>query len=369
MIGGSSDPAIDLEPMPMGEGLLYQVTKGAYKNRFVTFRELIINALDQYEHEDLVKQKTRPVIRVELDRVRREIFIKDYATGIEDIKDFLRMGTLDSTGHTGKKVGNQVSTRYTPHDAIKGKKHIGKGSSVFASESGEVEFYSNDGKIGYFLKTKGLAWVRYEDEVGNKVSFKRMVATEAKPERGLTVKILNAYPELLVMERVENAIVDWLGLRIARGAKIYLIDKLEPEKVKQLQKPKDLKTIEDKHNPIDALALTLKSGKKIKTCLDPEEKPEYLNLTVYVNGVKVKKIHFPYKVKGWVDDPELVENISRDDFIEDDELGAYAEFKDKVEPYIAKYFDRLGTSEDGKKEKSESKSLSKAASRSDKDIC
>lgn len=351
---------IGFETFSMGEGLLHEVIQ--YRNRFALFRELIVNGLDQYAHQDL-RGKVKPIIIIQLDRVKRIIWIHDNATGIEDIKDFLRMGTLDTTGKTGKKVGDQESTRLNIHEYIKGKKHIGKGSSVFGSETGTVEFFSNNGTIGYYLRTNGLRWCKFKDEMDNEVLFKRVLpATEAKPERGLTVKISNAFPELLDLKKVEDKIVQWLGLRIARGARIYLEDIRDPNSTKRLEKPKDLRTTEDKHDPADTLALTLKSGRRIKTCLEECEKTPFLNIDVYVSQVWVKAMHFGYKVKGWVEDPELVENLQREDFIEDDELGAHAEFIGKFEPFLDRHYPKTGSEDKDNVRRKESKSLNQLAS-------
>lgn len=330
---------VGTEPFRTGEGILYETLKSAYKNRFATYRELIVNALDQYEHKDL-KGKTKPVVIVRLDTLRHAIWIHDDATGIEDIKDFLRFGTIDATGHTGKKVGDEVSSRMNINEDIAGMKHLGKGSAVFASKTGTVEFWSNNGNRGYYLKTNTLSWIKYHEEA-EPLPYVIMNLSELpsfRQTKGLTVRISDVYPELLNCGRVETEIVRWLKLRIARGARIYLEDVNNPEKNKRLEKPKDFDTTENAASPI----LILKSGRRIRTCLRAAEKPPYLNVEVYVRQIWVKDIHMKYKVTGWIENPELELSPGREEIVEDDDRGSYADHLDKLEPYMIANYEPLG---------------------------
>jgi hypothetical protein len=330
---------VGTEPFKAGEGVLYEALKSAYKNRFATDRELIVNALDQYTHKDL-KGTVKPVVIVRLDRLRNAIWIHDDATGIEDIRDFLRFGTVDATGYTGKKVGDEVSTRMNINEEIAGMKHLGKGSAVFASKTGTVEFWSNNNKRGYYLKTKWLSWVKYHEEA-EPLPYVIMNISELpsfRQSKGLTVRISDVHPELLNFERVETEIVRWLKLRIARGARIYLEDVNNPEKNKRLEKPKDFDTTENPASPM----LILKSGRRIRTCFKSTEKPPYLNVGVYVRQIWVKDIHMKYKVSGWFENPELELSPGREEIVEDDENGNYVDHLDKLEPYMLANYEPLG---------------------------
>src|SRR5918996_638594 len=125
-----------------GSGILKEIGKYAYKKPISIYREAVANALDQYE----VNEKNK-LVEIKTDvGPSRDIVIIDYATGIEDLNNFIKVGSDE-----GKKVGDRVSS-YTRIDPdITGQKHIGKISFIFASEIEKVEFYSNNGEVGYIL--------------------------------------------------------------------------------------------------------------------------------------------------------------------------------------------------------------------------
>lgn len=351
-----------------GDGLMYDLGKGPYKNKLKIFRELSVNGLDQYEHPDLAN-KVRPIVKIQLDPLRKKVIVIDYATGIEDMKDFLRIGTQDVSGFTGKQVGNKVSTRMTINERIVGKKHIGKAASIYGSETGTVEFFSNDGKAGYYLRAELVhGWKKFPNEIGDMVPFKRMSPTDAKPERGLMVVISAAYPEMTDIKRVEKELLYWLGLRIARGARIHLEDVTKPHSEHVLKKPEDLDTVENSHTEQEKLALTLASVKndaggsiRIRTCFKTCENPEYFNVTMYCSQIRVTEVHYDYKVTGWYENPALSLNTGRDDIVDDDDVGVWRENVEKIDAYIGSHFEKIEKGAKDEKPRKESPSMNKIA--------
>lgn len=134
-----------------------------YSNPLAFVRETGSNAYDQGAHPDAAG---RPVhLKYYIHRLRRRIEFVDDLTGIKDMNEFISIGTEYATRDSGKTVGNQVSSYEIIHPAIVGQKHFGKLSCLFASETGTVEFYSNNGKNGHYLRADYEGWEQFEYEL------------------------------------------------------------------------------------------------------------------------------------------------------------------------------------------------------------
>ena len=142
-------------PHKIRDGIIRELAK--YKTRFACVREIGCNTLDQHEYEQ-AKHKLK-ILNIRVDKLRKTIEFEDYATGILNIDEFVAVGNATTDKSSGKKVGCSI-----------GEKHIGKLSCIHASETGEVEFYSNNGEIGYELHMNLEGW----ESFGQSLPFKYM---------------------------------------------------------------------------------------------------------------------------------------------------------------------------------------------------
>jgi hypothetical protein len=65
------------------------------------------------------------------------------------MNEFISIGIEYATRDSGKIVGDQISSYENIHPEIIGQKHFGKLSCLFASETGNIEFHSNNGNDLY----------------------------------------------------------------------------------------------------------------------------------------------------------------------------------------------------------------------------
>jgi hypothetical protein len=141
--------------------------------------------------------------------------IVDGLTGIKDMNEFISIGTEYPTRDSGKVVGDQISSYENIHPVIVGQKHFGKLSCLFASETGNVEFFSNNGKNGNYLHVDYEGWEQFD--YGH--PFKTIDKAEALPHAGLKVVIRDAKPECLKIKSLANELSKWFGLLLRRKKK------------------------------------------------------------------------------------------------------------------------------------------------------
>jgi hypothetical protein len=294
-----------------------------YKTALAALREAVCNSLDQYEHQD-VKEKEK-VVTIHIDRLRRTVRIRDYATGITDIPDFLEVGTPNTDPSSGKTVGDQKSSYKDIHPTITGHKHLGKLSYLYASKDSdaEVEFRSNNGKNGHILSMTYDGWIQYEYGL----SFRVVDKTEALDERGLEVIIRNAKDDILNIREVKKCLTKWFGIKVARGAKIIVTDVIANKRI-EITKPADLKTEGESSHKL----LQLSKG-QITQIIDPaDESKPYNNIDVYHKHYFVTSIHMAYMCKGLVNYNGLELQADREGYRKNQE------FEDKLEGFLKTFF-------------------------------
>lgn len=168
-------------------------------------------------------------------KLRREVTVVDSLTSIKDMEEFISIGTEHPTRDSGKVVGDQISSYERIHPVIIGQKHFGKLSCLFASETGNVEFFSNNGKNGRYLHVDYEGWEQFDYEL----PFKTIDKTEALPHIGLKVVILDAKLDCLKIRQLENALSKWFGLLLRRKKVTIEIIDVDNDNRTHLDTPRD----------------------------------------------------------------------------------------------------------------------------------
>ncbi|HZO11406.1 MAG TPA: hypothetical protein VFB48_04750, partial [Nitrososphaeraceae archaeon] len=295
-----------------GSGIITEVGKYAYKKPMDIYREVVANALDQYNPSEKDK-----IVEIKLNVAPdKDIEIIDHATGIQDYNDFIKAGSDE-----GKKIGERVSSYTRINPDIVGQKHIGKISFLFASEKEIVEFHSNNGEVGMIL-------------VMRKAGFEPPIhkdSTKILPHKGMKVVIKNARKEVLNEKTIRDYLAKVFAIRIARGARI-LVNNL------QVYKPIDfdcshetelfrLDIVDNQGNPII-----------VRGQLNQTAKPKSNNIDIYVKHVFVESENFEYQVQGWINVDHFELEIGRNRVYEDYRI--YPEFKKKFFEYLDSNFDK-----------------------------
>ena len=162
------------------------------KDELAFDREVISNIRDQLRHPNSTGKK--PIARIYVHKLRRQVVIIDELTGIMDMEDFTGIGTETTSRESGKTVGDETNSYENINPEITGQKHFGKLSCLYASKTGEVEFYSNNGQNGHYLKCNYEGWDLF-DSLGNPtdrdygLTFKTIDRNEALPHVGLKIVI------------------------------------------------------------------------------------------------------------------------------------------------------------------------------------
>src|SRR5690606_26003023 len=126
-------------PHEFGPGIVKELATKLYRNPIAVYREAISNALDAMIPYSANEQRIEIFTNVPPDG---DIIIEDWGTGIEDYNTF----KVISPGE--KVVQNEVSSYEKLNEKIIGQKGMGKLSFLNLSQTGIVEFYSNNEKIG-----------------------------------------------------------------------------------------------------------------------------------------------------------------------------------------------------------------------------
>ena len=342
----------DYEGLDIGKGVIRELMRNAYdEGPVVALRELVQNSLDQYEikypkgHPKAGQPKfddKQKIIIFEIDKLHRTLTGTDYATGIEPgkLSDFKRVGSKKLSGSDGKTVGDEVSSYTRTNTDIVGHKHVGKLSLAAASDSGLVEFRSNNG-----VEMKGEGGVELTlrlplDDTNEEVppwnTMRYAKPTDALPHIGLQVKIIDVRNELLNVTNDMNELSEWLGIRLARDKAHVTFRVVDTGEKFKLEPPEDLRTDgEVKNHP----ELLCSNGKYI-TCRIIEvspKSPKAGKLGVYVKYYKVTTIPIGYNVTGWVNFDYLETTTGRSALKKDEKVFGdqirYKEFENRIVAY------------------------------------
>ncbi len=302
----------------LNPGLLKELIH--YKTAEAGYRELIANALDQYEHDDC-KDKVKEVI-ITIRRLAAIVEGKDGATGVEKGKEdeFMEIGTRTVSDDSGKIVGSRVSSYAHIDPDIVGQKHVGKLSLLGMTKGkteGKVEFYSNNGTNGKIFTMNGL--YSWDEETVDTV--------KALSHIGLNAKIYDVEDSCLKAKHVAEEISSWFGIRIARGAKIKIRD-IDNGKEFYVEPPADLDTHEFTEKKESGFMWM--GNIPITYHLIPANNMKEAGIDVYQKHIKVKRIQVGRLVKGWVNCDALRLTLFRDDYVTD------AEFDTKLEAFLIK---------------------------------
>jgi hypothetical protein len=295
-----------------GSGIITEVGKYAYKRPIDIFREVIANALDQYDPHE--KNKMVEIkINVSPDH---DLEIVDYATGIQDYKDFIKAGSEE-----GKRIGDRVSSYSKINPEIVGQKHIGKISFLFASETEKVEFHSNNGEVGMIL-------------VMRKGGFESPIhkdSTKVLPHRGLKVVIKNARKEVLSERTIKEYIAKVFAIRIARETRILVNNN-------PTHKPDDFDCSHE--TELFSLDILDSEGKPIivRGQLNAVNKPKANNIDIFVKHIFVESDTYEYQVQGWVNVDHFELEIGRNRVYEDARI--YPQFRKKFFEFLDSNFEK-----------------------------
>lgn len=289
-----------------------------YSNPLAYARETVSNAIDQGTHPEAMGKHVH--VKFYVHKLRRAVTVVDNLTGIKDMEEFISIGTEHPTRDSGKVVGDQISSYERIHPVIIGQKHFGKLSCLFASETGNVEFFSNNGKNGHYLHVDYEGWEQFDYEL----PFKTIDKTEALPHIGLKVVILDAKLDSLKIRQLENALSKWFGLLLRRKkVTIEIIDVDNDNRITQVKAPAELDTCGERTD--DSLVMP-RGGNILVNLVETDEPSLTSNVDIYQKGIFVCSIKLPYLVKGYViynglelvpnresykDNPEFSETLNR----------------------------------------------------------
>ena len=144
------------------------------------------------------------------------------------------------------------------------------------------------------------------------------------PHQGLKV-VIRQLNKIYSTNKLIDYVSDRFALKIARGYKIYVDDKL-------VQKAR--LGFDNKHQTI---LFRLNNGAKVYGSLFAVDKPKARNIDVLVRQVKIEGLDFDYKVEGWINCDELELTISRDASAPDEDTVYHELFNfNKLEEWLIK---------------------------------
>ena len=308
-------------PYAVRSGVIKLLMNYIHTTPWITIRELVANAYDQYQKKGLEHKK--PLVEIELSKSRKYFAVTDFATGIENKDDFCYIGNENMEG-LGKTVGDKTSSSSNIDPNILGQFHVAKMTYPNLSEIQEVRIFSNNGKEGYKLKMLRFGWGEDEQR------YPEDVKEAALNHIGLKVEIVQAKPEILRPNEIAKRLGEWFGLLISRRKLEIVIKDLDAGSELLVRKPDWLKTDNETLDPL----LRMKSGAQITQRLQPTIKEQKdKNIYVFVKYVGITKIYMPFLVTGWVNCNGLTNYIdmSRDRLIES---SFVTEFLDKLEKFL-----------------------------------
>lgn len=313
---------LDFIPYDYGRGTIREIAD-MYKNPFAFSRETASNVKDASVHPNA---KGKPVECIFLvSKIDRQIIVLDHMTGIMDIKDFLIIGTKSTSRDVGKTVGDQVSSYNNVNPDIIGQKHFGKASCLYASESGNVEYFSNNGKNGHYLHSTYEGWEPFDMGLPERVPFQITDKNKHLVEPGLMIKINNVKPLCLSKKNLFKNLAKWFGVVLAKGKmKILIIDVDKEGRTIEVEPFEDLLDVKNEYTD-----KSLMTSRKIPITVNlvATDQPFFgNNIDIYQKEIYVTSIHLPYMCKGYVnydgleldpprqhykDDPDFVEVLDQ----------------------------------------------------------
>lgn len=287
-------------------GAIYELVH-MYKSPFAWVRETIANIYDQAKHPDVNGRK--PIARIYVSKLRREINIIDDMTGVRDLDDFTAVGTEKADRSSGKIVGDRISSYDHIDSEIAGQKHVGKLSCMAACIDGKesTEYYSNNGRNGHYLHMDCDGWEPFEHDL----PFQIIDRVDALPHMGLKIVITDVRDECLNINRMQKEISRYFAILLSKKKiQIFIYDMDRDNREIEVHKPEGFETKgEDTHR-----LLEMSKGGNIRVNLKPLDAPSLSsNIDVYSKEIYVFSKKVPHLVKGYEnwDGHELV--ITRDD--------------------------------------------------------
>jgi hypothetical protein len=280
----------DKVPHRTRPGLILELAK--YEDELAFIRETISNILDQLQHPNAKGKKA--VAKIYVRKGIGKVEIVDDLTGIIDIEDFTAIGTEEPTKESGKTVGEEKNSYANINPDIIGQKHLGKLSCMYASKTGIVEYFSNNGQNGHYLKCDYTGWDKFE----HGLPFKVIDRNEALRHIGLKVVINDAKDDCLSVRKLENAVKKWFSILLKKKkVEVQIIDVDNRFKTTIVQADADFKT--DGETTDDTLAMPY--GGNIRVNLKPLDRPSLKNnIAVYHKEIFVKTIKVAALCEGYV---------------------------------------------------------------------
>jgi hypothetical protein len=313
-------------PHKIRAGAVRELADG-YKNPFAYSRETGSNAYDQSQHPD--SPKTIPYVTYAVSKLRRTTTIEDDRTGIKDMEDFTAIGTETTDRDSGKIVGDVKSSYVTINPNIVGQKHVGKLSCLNASETGNVEYYSNNGKNGHYLHMDYDGWEMFEYDL----PFQTLDKNDALPHIGLRIIINDMKAQCLNIRALEKHLSNWFGLLLSKKKiRLDIFDSDNPNRA-----PIHVKALEDLDTKGEKTDDTLKMSKggNIRVNLVETDQPSLgPNIRIYHKEIFVCELHFPYMVKGYINWNGFELSLYRESYKDD------PEFEEVFNHYLAMHFPR-----------------------------
>lgn len=294
-----SEIEVDIFKHEFGKGLVRELATKLYKTPLAGIREAVSNACDAMALLPNDKQRVEIYTNV---LPSGDLVIEDWGTGIENLKLF-------KTISPGEKiVGSEISSSSKVNEKIIGQKGVGKLSFLNLSQIGEVEFHSNNSKIGYIVT---MTYDEFKVQYVN--------SDLALPHSGMKVTIKKAIKGIPTDTILIRNLSNTFAIRIARGTKIYVNDT-------PVNHPEDF---DSKQFPL----FNISNNRTVYGNLRHVEKPKNNNIDVFVKNVFVESINAEeFKVEGWVNDNYLELETNRDGIYEGD---------DNYKEFITKFYEHL----------------------------
>ena len=272
-----------------------------------------------------MRKARETLMKIYVHKLSGRVEIVDDLTGIVDMVDFIAIGAVSAGRDSGKIVGDQTNSYANINPNIVGQKHFGKLSSLYASNTGVVEFYSNNGTNGHYLKMDYDGW----DEFDYGLRFKTMDRNQALPHIGLKTIINDAKPDCLSVKKIENAAKKWFSILLKKKKlDIEIIDVDNGGKLTIVRADPDFSTAGE----ITDETLTMPIGGNIRVNLKQLNKPSLKNnIAIYHKEVYVKSIKIPALCEGYVNYNGLELDPPRQEYRKN------AEFDDKLIDYCIKH--------------------------------
>jgi len=179
--------------------IVKELATNLYRNPIAVYREDISNALDAMIPYPLIEHRIEIFTNVS---PSGDIIIEDWGTGIEDYNTFKII-------YPGEKViRSEVSSSEKLNEKIIGQKGMSKLSFLNLSQTGTVEFYSNNEKVGMkVIMTPTLKEGFHEEFMNSEVALHH---------HGVKVIIKHAKRSKVQENKLKDYISKTFAIRIAK---------------------------------------------------------------------------------------------------------------------------------------------------------